>query len=816
MTNAATAHELHTAGISVIPAATDGTKRPAIAWKPYTQQAPSVGQIDQWFQSGQHGVGIITGTVSGNLEMLEIEGRAAHHIPELAELAEASGLGHLWRAINAGWLELSPSGGVHWFYRLTEQVPGNTKLAAGTDRVTLAETRGEGGFVVVAPTSGTAHHTGKPWVRLSGGPATMPTLTTEQRNALHTLIRTINETTLADTTPTPTGPVSDLWATYRPADGDITPGDDYEQKTDWADILTPHGWTLQFTSGSTRYWCRPGKKDGISATTGHAGDRDRLYVFTSSTELQPETPYTKFGAYAALNHGSDHSAAAKQLAADQYGHRAPRELTPARHLTAVPNTTDQATGTHPATPNPKPSPLVGSDAAALTDAGNARLLAAEYAARLRYVPDTARWTEWTGTRWEWAPDDAPAIQAALDIADRLPTDNDQIRKHRIKSLSTRALTNVARLARALPDLRTPSEAFDTHHWQLNTPGGIVDLKTGAITPGLPNLYHSKQTTVHPDLDATPQLWARFLHTTFDGDAEMVGYVQRLAGMTVIGETREHVLPFLHGAGGNGKTVFLETLTTLLGDYATEAPLGFLLAGRDKHETELASLQGRRFVVAAEVNEGTKFDEAKVKALTGGDKITARFMRQDFFTFTPTHTLWLMGNHQPKVESGGTSFWRRLRLIPFTRVIPKNEQIENLQQRLVDEEGPAILAWLIAGAVTYHRHGLGEPNSVKAATNTYRQEEDHLSRFIEDTCIVGGGEHARVETAELRRAYDVWCRLENENELNGTAFGRQLKQKFDIGTTRSNGRKYYTGIIMQPLAENNEPNGGLFGTSWSDR
>lgn len=822
MTYAATVAELFQAGISVVPVATDGTKRPATAWKQYTQQRADIDQLDAWFmrEGTTVGVGLITGRVSGNLEMLELEGRAAHHVPELKALADAAGLAELWDRITTGWFELSPSGGPHWFYRIDgADVPGNTKLAAGPDRATLAETRGEGGFVVAAPTGGTAHPTGKAWVRLAGGPATVPTITADEREQLHTLIRTIDVT--AATAPAPAaGPVAAIWSTYRQHEGDITPGDDYEARTDWAEILTPHGWTLTYQRGSLRYWTRPGKKDGISASTGKADDRDRLYAFTSSTDFEQETPYTKFGAYALLEHRGDHAAAAKQLAADGYGHRAPRQLAPARHLAAVPRAgelalIDPATNTAPA---PAPSPLVGSDSADLTDAGNARLLAADYAAQLRFIPDAGRWAEWTGTRWEWSPDDAPALQAALDIADRLPTDNEQIRKHRVKSLGTRALTNVVRLARALPTLRTAAAEFDTHPWQLNTPGGVVDLTTGAITPATPHLYHSKQTSVAPDPDRPTPLWTRFLQTTFGDDEAMITYVQRLAGLSLAGTVVEHVLPFLHGAGGNGKTVYLETLTTLLGDYATEAPHGFLLAGRDRHETELASLQGRRFVVAAEINEGTRFDEAKVKALTGGDKITARFMRQDFFTFNPSHTLWLMGNNQPKVESGGNSFWRRLRLIPFTRIIPDNERIENLQQRLVDEEGPGILAWLIQGCVDYVAEGVREPDSVRAATATYQQEEDHLARFIEDRCILGGGEHARIQTSELRRVYDQWCRDENERELSGQSFGRQLRQKFDIDVTRSHGRRYYTGVMLAHHDNDTDGTtaaGGLFG-DWNDR
>ena len=813
------AYEFHAAGLSAVAARADGSKAPFGSWARYQHERMSTAELEQLFTDSSLGLGFITGTISNNTFLIEIEGRAAHRIPELKALAEATGLAALWERVSDGWFELSPSGGLHWLVRVDDAalVPRSTKLARGADGITLAEIKGEGGFVITAPSGGTVHPSGQPWVHLKGGPSTAATLTGEELEAFLSIIRTIDET--VDTTPAqPAGPVAAIWSTYQQNDGDITPGDDYEQKTDWAEILTPHGWTLIHQRGNLRYWCRPGKKEGISASTGRADDRDRLYVFTSSTDFIAETPYTKFGAYTLLEHHGDHGAAAKQLAADGYGHRAPRALAPARHLSAVPRGGEVALLDPTTNTAPAPSPLVGSDAADLTDAGNARLLAADYTARLRYIADAGRWAEWTGSRWEWSPDDAPALQAALDIAERLPTDNDQIRKHRIRSLSTRALTNVVRLARALPDMRTVAADFDTHPWQLNTPHGVVDLTTGAITPATPHLYHSKQTSVAPDPNRATPLWTRFLQTTFGDDQPMIAYVQRLAGLSLAGTVVEHVLPFLHGAGGNGKTVFLETLTTLLDDYATEAPHGFLLAGRDRHETELASLQGRRFVVAAEINEGTRFDEAKVKALTGGDKITARFMRQDFFTFNPSHTLWLMGNNQPKVESGGNSFWRRLRLIPFTRIIAKEDIIENLQQRLVDEEGPGILAWLIQGCVDYVREGVHEPESVRAATATYQQEEDHLARFVEDRCILGGGEHARVETAELRRVYDQWCRDENENELNGTAFGRQLRQKFDIDVARSNGRRYYTGVMLASYEDESESapaQGGLFG-DWNNR
>ncbi|MFI8593759.1 phage/plasmid primase, P4 family [Microbacterium sp. NPDC078428] len=804
-----TALDVHAAGLSVVPVEADGSKRPRGAWKPYTTTAADEQQLRAWFGSDvEQGIGLVTGF--GDVELLEVEGVAMSMMGDVVELLDGTGLRPVYDRLVAGWSEQSPSGGLHLIYRVAGgAVPGNQKVAQRpkTDapyRETLAETRGTGGFVVLAPSAGRVHPTGRPWVRLSGGPATLPTLTREERDQIHAVLHAALDSMPDEQPAAAAGPVDAKWSTtFQTAAGDITPGDDFEAKTDWADILV--GWVHVFTRGATRYWRRPGKNDGISATTGHAGDRDRLYVFTSSTDFEPETPYTKFGAHALLQHRGDHAAAAKALAEAGFGFRAPRELTPAAGTRTTSTGTQLAvlaTGAAAA-----PAAVIGSDGADLTDDGNARLLVAEYSGTMRYVPDAGKWVTWEGTRWAWHPDDGPAIEAARDVIRRIPSDNPQLASHRLKSMSARRIADAVRLARANPPMRLAASQFDRHPWQLNTPGGVVNLRTGGIAAATPALFHSKQTTVTPDSGMRTPLWDQFLKTTFQSNAGIERYVQRLAGLTFVGEVLEHVLPFLHGPGGNGKTVFAEVLSTIAGDYATEAPQGFLVAGRDKHETELANLQGRRMVVGSEVNENTRFDEAKVKLLSGGDKITARFMRQDFFTFTPSHTFWLLGNSQPKVETGGESFWRRLRLIPFTHTVPESDRIENLQQRLVDEEGPGILAWIIQGAVDYAADGLRTPSDVLAATDTYRAEEDHLGRFIDDRCSTGGGDTARVEMAELRRAYDTWCREQHEDELSAQAFGRQLRQRFAIGTAKSNGRRFYTNVILytpETTADSDDP------------
>lgn len=823
----AAALTLHAAGCSVVAVRADGSKHPRGSWKANQTERATEQQVRTWFTNGHPGVGIVCGHVSGNLEMLELEGRAVDEgvLNQLAEIINASGLAELWQRIATGWLERSPSGGLHFHYRVTEApVPGNTKLAARLAREDeytdderelsqrhpnkkilrgLIETRGEGGFVVTAPSHGTVHPSGWPYELLAGGPASCPTITADEHEALHTICRMLDQIPSDDVAKvepphnTTGQPLNEADAFLFSGSGDTepggtTPGDDFEQKATWADILTPHGWKHLFTSGQTFYWQRPGK-DGRepSATTGRAMDRDRLYVFTTSTEFTPEKPYTKFGAYAVLNHGGNHSAAARELRRQGYGSPAPE---PVRHLTAVPNTTHPVDGTaalniahHPTAQQDSPGTYTR------TDDGNALRLVDEHEHEIRYVPQRGHWLRWDGHRWAW--DDAGLVrEMCRAIARALPNGEGEA-KHRARSLSSGGLASMASVAQTDPRIVALMDTLDAKPLHLNTPAGIVDLATGKISPSDPAAMHTRTTAVAPDAEMPTPRWAQFLIDTFGEGSDIAAFVQRLAGYSASGDTRFHILPFLNGPGGNGKSVFLDVLRILLGDYAATAPNTFLMAGQQQHETEVARLQGLRLVVVSEVNQDARFDEAKMKLLTGGDALTARFMRQDHFTFEPTHHLWLMGNHLPAVKAGGDSFWRRLRLIPFTRSVPPERKIEGLARILADEEGPGILAWMVAGAVDVFAGGLREPDAVMAFTETYAEEEDSLARFMGDCCHLGGGTHVTINTARLRGAYDDWCRAEGETPLKPQVFGRELRTRFGIDQIRSNGRRFYVGVAL---------------------
>lgn len=825
-----TALAWHDAGATVLPAAADGSKRPALEWKTYQTERPTREQIENWFTGHRHdGVGLLCGQASGNLEMLELEGRAVDEgaVDELAEVVRLADLGDLWELVTTGgYSEHTPSGGLHLLYRVAdEQVPGNLKLArraataaelasnADEKLKVLAETRGEGGWVVIAPSAGTTHPTGEAWTVLFGGPDTVPTITAAQRHQLHQIIRALDRAPVRE--PVPATPRLTI---VRP-EGGISPGDDFEQRVDWSDplLLGGAGWTPMWTRGGRTYWRRPGKDTpGISATTGGAADgRDRLYVFSSSTDFEQEVPYTKLGAYAVLHHAGNHTDAARTLKAQGFGKASPLAPDPAaiqREMLAdlLPGSVSNQPNNISATRNEGPGQRVlsavdGTSARVLaqpvpapqaygpTEDGMARALVAHHGHELRYCPQRGMWLRWDGCRWKW--DEAEHHRELIRaLARALPDDGDrEDRTFKKRALSAAGTAGIERLARSDAQVVVGLNQLDADPWVLNTPTGIIDLRTGQLRASDPTALCTRSTTAPYDPDANPTRWLQFLTDTFD-DPDLIGYLQRLVGYSAIGMVGPHVLPFAFGSGGNGKGVFLEAIPGVLGDYATTAPVGFLMAHQHaSHETEIARLAGARMVVCSEVNEGDRFDEAKVKQLTGGDTITARFMRQDHFTFTPTHQLWLMGNTRPEVRTGGRSFWRRLRLVPFEHEVPADQVIDDLQGILVREHGAALLAWAVAGAVAYAAGGLREPAKVKAATAEYESDQDSMARFVDECCYLGGGQHVQIKASKVREAYEKWCYATGEAPVSAKAFGMAMKNRFHVELTRTRSARMYVGL-----------------------
>lgn len=811
---------LHDAGCAVVPARADGTKAPAGLWKNHQNERPEREHVAAWLTSGEFdGFGIITGAVSGQLEMLELEGRATKVGlgAELAELADNSGLGDLWATVTNGYFEITPSGGFHILYRVIDAPANrNTKLArrpATDDELAanpdekikvLIETRGEGGFTICAPSGGRTHPDGGEWMLAKGSPHTIADITADERDALYALAQAF------DRIPTP--PAVDPLPRQRDDNSTGTrPGDDYNARTSWSDILLPLGWTLVYIHAGIHYWRRPGKTVGVSATTGRDttnGPADNLYVFTTSTSFDAEIPYSKFAAYTHLHHGGDYNAAAKTLGAQGYGTTSEPVINLSDQRFTPPDIPAPGDGNlatvHQLTPRPEPA-AANVSTLERSDDGNALRLIDTYGDQMRYCADRGRWLHWDGKRWEWQPSSGGQIrELAKTVARDLPDGDKESLAHKRKSLNALGVTNM--LIQAATDTRivVSIDDLDANPWELNTPAGVVDLRTGQTHPARPEQLHTRITSSSPNPDATTDRWSNFLHDTFAGDTQLIAYLQRLVGYSAVGLVGAHVLPFCFGSGGNGKGVFLEACAKVLGDYATSAPVGFLMGGGyASHETEIASLAGARMVICSEVNEGDIFDEAKVKLLTGGDTIKARFMRQDHFTFTPSHQLWLMGNSQPAVRTGGESFWRRLRLIPFTATVPADKRVDDLQGILAREHGDAILAWIVAGATKYAADGLNDPPTVRTATAGYAQDQDTVARFLDDACILGGGTHVKLKVAAFREAYEAWCRSEGEQPVSAKALTQALARREIDSEKGAKGARFYLGISLLSTGDDDE-------------
>ena len=283
---------------------------------------------------------------------------------------------------------------------------------------------------------------------------------------------------------------------------------------------------------------------------------------------------------------------------------------------------------------------------------------------------------------------------------------------------------VERLARSDRRLAGRTDDWDADPWSLNTPGGVVDLRTARMRPHRAADLFTKISGVAPDAKCETTTWNKFLDRVTDNNRELTDFLKRILGYALTGIIREHALFFLYGTGANGKSTFLNVLTGCIGDYHRSSAIEtFTASTAERHPTDLAALRGARAVTAVETEEGRRWAESKIKSLTGGDRIAARFMRQDFFEFNPTFKLIIAGNHMPSLRSVDEAIRRRFHLIPFTITVPPDERDEKLGEKL-KAEWPGILAWMIEGCLEWQRSGLAPPESVLSATASYLRSRRH--------------------------------------------------------------------------------------------
>ncbi|MEU6267670.1 phage/plasmid primase, P4 family [Saccharopolyspora shandongensis] len=764
-------------GASVVRLA-PGSKVPKGSWKWAQTKAADAGEVG-YMLDGATGFGVVCGKISGNLEMFEFEGRASELFAPFRARLEEAGLVELWDRIIDGYYETSPTGGIHLFYRVTDGPPaGNTKLArTATGEVTI-ETRGEGGFVVLAPTDASHHDkVNKPWQALNGTPGKVAAISTAERDALFAVARSFDET--PERAPIPNVAERRALAAY---DEEQSPGDAFNERGTWDEVFDGTGWEPLHEASGRAYWRRPNSTSRMHhAVTG--GDRGDYFVCwsTSVPEFDPERAYSKWRVYAILHHAEDFAAAASALAAKGYG--APKVRRP--ELVSIDLGSGEIDGSVVLAPNP------GTAEASLgsTDDGNAMLLVSQFGDVIRYVADRGRWITWDGKRWQWSERGDRVVQEyAKRVSRRLPErDKDEI-KWKTYSLSSKGIGAMISLAKSDPALVIGWDELDARPLELNTPGGIVDLRTGKVHPHDPERLHTQITKHAPDFEADRSEWLRFLETSLPV-ADEREHVSKMLGYSIQGDPREQVIPFLYGKGGNGKSVLIDTVRTILGDYATKTAPGTLtMSGAGRHLAQFTTMRGKRFIVGTEIGGRDQLNEPVLKDFSGGEPITADEKFGAQMTFSARGTIWLFGNKVPTLADGGDSIKRRMHMIGFVYTVPKEKRDPNLRAKLVSVHGGAVMAWLIEQCVRWHNEGLKAPQSIVDATDEFVDSQNSVTLFAEDCCNLQG-DSARphqVKASDLYSAYRDWCRRMGATAEAVENFSRSMKSEFPGVTNRTPG------------------------------
>ena len=437
-----------------------------------------------------------------------------------------------------------------------------------------------------------------------------------------------------------------------------------------------------------------------------------------------------------------------------------------------------------------------------TDAANAHRLIHFMQNRYKYVTDIG-WYYWDGSHYVLDKEKS-IMQTAIDAArfcEHTEMEREQLKWAELSSNRER-LVNATTIASTDSDVLVSAIELDADANNLCTPEGIINLRTGEVRPAVKGIdYNTRQTTVSARAMETP-LWNNFLKEIIE-DEDRISYLQELFGAALFGDSRFHVLPVFVGTGANGKSTILDVIGGILNDYAATMPENFLLdTTGNAHPTDIARLRGVRLAVASETRPDGKFNESRVKMLTGGDTLSARFMGQNFFDFKPTHTLFMAVNHLPEVKSGGDGFWRRLRKIDFRKTIPVEKRKENFAQLLIQEEGAGILQWMVDGAVRLTNQGFNEPESVKMATQSYRHEEDHIAKFIDEKTILA--DTASVTKTALFNAYRDWCIENGEKPISQNNLSREIKGRLGVSESESAGYRMFLGVdLLQIGGSNNE-------------
>ena len=435
----------------------------------------------------------------------------------------------------------------------------------------------------------------------------------------------------------------------------------------------------------------------------------------------------------------------------------------------------------------------------LNDTGNAHRFADMFGDNVRFNYDNKQYMIWDGKRW--IPDNESVVKNMAELVieemkkDAFAEDDKELQKAKFnnvqKAYSSRGKEHMLKEAEHLDDIPCSNNDFDKGAWVINSDGGVIDLTNGQIKEHNKVFMMSKIAGTGIQR-GTPNRWIKFLDEIFAGDSELIEFIQKAVGYTLTGSNKEQCMFICFGEGSNGKSVFLDVMTALLGDYSRTARVESLMTKKNDSSAsqDIARLKGARLVVTGEPNEGAKFNEGLIKQLTGGDVVTARFLYGKEFEFKPEFKLWLATNHKPVIRGTDKGIWRRIRLIPFEVQIPEEKQDKELTDKLI-EELPQIMQWAVEGTLKWLAHGLTSPQSVVNATKEYRNEMDVINSFVDEECQTVKG--FETKASDVYNAYNQWGKLNNEFVMSSTRFGREMSKRFDK-KRRSDGG-YYVNLRL---------------------
>jgi putative DNA primase/helicase len=488
--------------------------------------------------------------------------------------------------------------------------------------------------------------------------------------------------------------------------------------------------------------------------------------------------------------------------------RAPEQHRRRRHAYGLTEVTLESTGELVPYAGTEPNSTIKRARYLRADSGNAELFADMHGETLRYDHLRGKWIGWRGHYWKidedghvWRLAKATArelFKIASEIGDR--EEREAETAWALKTMNRDRLTSMLKLAENEHPITDSGHQWDLDPYLLGTPNGVVDLRTGLSRAGKQSDRITAITGVPFDPDATCPAWEEFLSQVF-GNEDIIDFMWRAVGYSLTGEVREHHFFILYGKGSNGKSTFLEILRFVLGNYAANTPFSTLESQKNSGSipNDLAALLGRRFVTSVETADGARFNEPRVKALTGGDITTARFLFREFFDFYPVLKLWLATNHKPRVRDDTEGFWRRPLLIGFERTFERGKTADDSLIDKLKAEGAGILAWAVRGCLEWQRTKLNPPAAITSATQAYRQESDPLGEFYPEVCEVK--RERKVGAAELYDAYLAWAkkrRIPEKEQMTTTTFGKLIVQRFERKST-SKGR-VYLGVGLQGVPD----------------